>query len=47
MPKELVEPFLRQGRRTFKQYVTLAVVGTVLIKLGVPQIVEAVDSAAV
>ena len=39
MPKELVKPFLKQGRRTRKQYLALAVVGAVLIKLGVPKVV--------
>ena len=39
MPKELVKPFLKQGRRTRKQYVVLAVLTTIALRLGMPSII--------
>ncbi len=39
MPKELVRPFLKQGRRTMKQHLLLAAIGCVLLKLGMPRVV--------
>ena len=40
MPKELFKPFLKQAQTARKRATVLVVLGTILIRLGVPKIVK-------